>query len=157
MSAFEGKADILMTSQVKAAMYKKILVANNGSEGAFKALAEALCLAQSHGAEAHMIYVEESVAWNSHDPLGEKKPVDQKFLELVARSEAEANNQGVKLISHTVSGRPAPAIADFLLSQGGFDLLVVGVKGHSALYHKILGKTANHLVEHAPCTVLVVK
>ena len=146
-----------MTSKVKSAMYKKILVANNGSEGAFKALTEALRLAQSHGAEAHMIYVEESVAWNSQDSLGEKKPADEEFLELVARSEAEANHQGVRLISHTVLGRPASAIADFLLSQGGFDLLVVGFKGHSALYHKILGKTANYLVEHAPCTVLVVK
>ncbi len=138
-------------------MYKKILVANNGSEGAFKALTEALRLAQSHGAEAHMIYVEESVAWNSQDFLVEKKSVDQKVLDLVARSEAEANNQGVRLISHTVLGRPASAIADFLLSHGDFDLLVVGLNGHSALYHKILGKTANHLVEHAPCTVLVVK
>jgi nucleotide-binding universal stress UspA family protein len=56
-----------------------------------------------------------------------------------------------------VLGRPAPAIADFLVSEGGFDLLVVGFKGHSALYHRILGKTYDRLVELAPCAVLVVK
>jgi nucleotide-binding universal stress UspA family protein len=45
-------------------MYKKILIANNGSEGAFKALVEALRLAHSHGSETHMIYVEEDIPWN---------------------------------------------------------------------------------------------
>jgi hypothetical protein len=54
-------------------------------------------------------------------------------------------------------GRPAEAIVDFLLSRGVFDLLVVGFKGHSALYHRILGKTGDRLVELAPCAVLVVK
>jgi nucleotide-binding universal stress UspA family protein len=42
-------------------MYKKILIANNGSEGACKALAEALRLAHSYESEAHMIYVEENI------------------------------------------------------------------------------------------------
>jgi nucleotide-binding universal stress UspA family protein len=138
-------------------MYKRILIANNGSDGALKALAEALRLAQSHGSELHMIYVEESIARNSQESHSEKKTVDRKFSELVAKSEAEAKRQGVNLISHMVLGRPATAIADFLLSRGGFDLLVVGFKGHSALYHRILGKTADRLVELAPCTVLVVK
>jgi hypothetical protein len=41
-------------------MYKKMLIANNGSEAAFKAVAEALRLAHSHESEAHMIYVEEN-------------------------------------------------------------------------------------------------
>jgi nucleotide-binding universal stress UspA family protein len=148
---------LLTTLQVKAAMYKKILIANDGSEGALKALVEALSLAQSHGAEAHMIYVEESIAWDSKETVSERKTVDEKFLELVAKSEAEANRQGIELMCHMVVGRPAPAIADFLLSRGGFDLLVVGFEAHSALYHRILGKTANRLVELAPCTVVVVK
>jgi nucleotide-binding universal stress UspA family protein len=138
-------------------MYKKILIANNGSEGAFKALFEALRLAHSHGSEAHMIYAEENIAWNSPETSGGKKTLDRKFAELVAKAEAEAKHHGVKLKSHMVLGRPAEAIADFLLSRGGFDLLVVGFKGHSALYHRILGKTGDRLVELAPCAVLVVK
>jgi nucleotide-binding universal stress UspA family protein len=43
-------------------MFKKILIANDGSEGAFKALVAALRLAHSHKAEAHMICVEE-IPW----------------------------------------------------------------------------------------------
>lgn len=43
-------------------MFKKILIANDGSEGAFKALVVALQLADSHKAQAHMICVEE-IPW----------------------------------------------------------------------------------------------
>jgi nucleotide-binding universal stress UspA family protein len=138
-------------------MYKKILIANNGSAGAFKALIEGLRLAREYGSEAHMLYVEEGIAWHQQDKEGEKKTVDGKFSELLARSEAEAKHHGVELISHMVLGRPAAAIADFLLSRGGFDLLIVGFKGHSALYHRVFGKTADRLLELAPCAVLVVK
>ena len=58
--------------------------------------------------------------------------------------------------SHMVLGRPAEAIADFF-SREATSLLVVGFKGHSALYHRILGKTGDRLVELAPCAALVVK
>ena len=138
-------------------MFKKILIANNGSEGAFKALVEALRLAHSHGSEAHMIYVEENIPSDSQEARDGKKTLDRKFAKLVAKAEAEAKHHSVKLTSHMLLGRPAQAIADFLRSQGEFDLLVVGFKGHSALYHRILGKTADRLVELAPCAVLVVK
>lgn len=138
-------------------MFKKILIANNGSEGASKALDEALRLTHSHGSEAHMIYVEENIPWNSQGARDEEKTLDRKFAELVAKAEAAAKNHSVELTSHMILGRPVQAIVDFLRSQGGFDLLVVGFKGHSALYHRILGKTADRLVELAPCDVLVVK
>jgi nucleotide-binding universal stress UspA family protein len=138
-------------------MFKKILIANNGSEGAVKALVKALRLAHSHGSEAHMIYVEENIPGNSQGARDDKKTLDRKFAELVATAEVEAKHHSVKLTSHMLLGRPAQAIADFLRSQRGFDLLVVGFKGHSALYHRILGKTADRLVELAPCAVLVVK
>lgn len=81
---------------------------------------------------------------------------DRKFAEVVAKAEVEAKYHRVKLVSHIVVGRPAPAIVAFI-ARDGFDLLVTGFKGHSALYHRILGKTTDQLVELAPCAVLVVK
>jgi nucleotide-binding universal stress UspA family protein len=136
-------------------MYEKILIANNGSEAASKALADALRLAQVHQSEVHMIYVEENVL--TPQASGEKKTVDRKFAELLAQAEEEAKSYRVKLMSHLVVGRPGPAIVDFLVSRGGFDLLVIGLKGHTDLNHRILGKTADRLLEFAPCAVLVVK
>lgn len=88
--------------------------------------------------------------------ISEKDAADRKFAGVVAKAEAEAKHHRVKLMSHVVVGRPAPAIVAFI-AWDGFDLLVTGFKGHSALYHRILGKTTDRLVELVPCAVLVVK
>jgi len=140
-------------------MFTKILIANDGSEGAFKALLVALRLARSQQAQAHMVCVEEStwIGGTPHDEVvGDKATADRKFADVVAKARAEAKLHGIKLVSHILIGRPAPAIVDFIV-QEGFDLLVTGFKSHSALYHRILGKTTDRLVELAPCAVLVVK
>jgi nucleotide-binding universal stress UspA family protein len=139
-------------------MFKKILIANDGSEGAFKALAAALRLAHSHKAQAHMICVEE-IQWipgSREEVIGDKELADRKFAEVVVKAEAEAKRHHVKLVSHIVVGHPIPAIVDFI-ERDGFNLLVTGFMGHSALYNRVIGSTTDRLVELAPCTVLVVK
>ena len=107
-----------------------------------------------------MICVEE-IPWmlggsSREEAISEKEMADRKFAEVVAKAEDEAKRHRVQLVSHIVIGRPAPAIIAFI-ARDGFDLLVTGFKGHSALYHRILGKTTDRLVELAPCAVLVVK
>jgi nucleotide-binding universal stress UspA family protein len=139
-------------------MFKKILIANDGSEGAFKALAAALRLAHSHKAQAHMICVEE-IQWipgSREEVIGDKELADRKFAEVVVKADAEAKRHRVKLVSHIVVGHPIPAIVDFI-ERDGFNLLVTGFMGHSALYNRVIGSTTDRLVELAPCTVLVVK
>ena len=88
-------------------MFEKILIANDGSEGAFKALVAALRLAHSHKAEAHMICVEE-IPWmhagSREEVVSEKEVADRKFAEVVAKAEAEAKHHRVKLVSHIVIG-----------------------------------------------------
>ena len=68
----------------------------------------------------------------------------------------EAKHHRVKLTTHIVVGHAVPAIVDFI-ERDGFDLLVTGFMGHSALYNRVIGSTTDRLVELAPCTVLVVK
>ena len=139
-------------------MFKKILIANDGSEGAFKALDAALRLAHSQKALLHMICVEETqwIPGSREEVIGDKEIADRKFAEVVAKSEAEAKHHRVKLISHILMGHPVPAIVDFI-ERDGFDLLVAGFMGHSALYNRVIGSTTDRLVELAPCTVLIVK
>jgi nucleotide-binding universal stress UspA family protein len=139
-------------------MFKKILIANDGSEGAFKALDAALRLAHSQKAQAHMICVEESqwIPGSREEVIGDKEIADRKFAEVVAKSEVEAKHHRLKLISHVLVGHPVPAIVDFI-ERDGFDLLVAGFMGHSALYNRVIGSTTDRLVELAPCAVLIVK
>jgi nucleotide-binding universal stress UspA family protein len=139
-------------------MFKKILIANDGSEGAYKALVAALRHAQSHKAQLHMICVEESqwIPSSREEVIGDKELADRRFAEVVAKAEAEAKRYRAKLVSHILVGHAVPTIVDFIES-GGFDLLVTGFMGHSALYNRVIGSTTDRLVELAPCAVLVVK
>ncbi len=140
-------------------MFKKILIANDGSEGAFKALVAALRLAHSHKAHLHMVCVEE-IPWmpagSREEIIGDKELADRKFAEVVAKAEAEAKHHHVRLVSDILVGHAVSTIVEFV-ERGGFDLLVTGFMGHSAIFNRVIGSTTDRLVELAPCAVLVVK
>ncbi len=139
-------------------MFSKILIANDGSEGAARALAAAINLAKVHRAALHMIAVEEMPRFPaSIDEVVEERAEANHVYEATAtRAIAVAQAEGLKLTPHAVIGHPVSAISEFVES-GRFDLLVIGYMGHSELYNRLIGSTADRLVEHAPCAVLVVK
>ena len=139
-------------------MFKKILIASDGSEGAGRALSAAIKLAKIYDAELHMISVEVLPAFPASvdEVVEERDDANHVFDGVASRAIAQAQASGVKLTTHIVAGHPVSAIVDFV-GQEGFDLLAVGFMGHSALYNRIIGSTSDRLVEYAPCTVLVVK
>jgi len=139
-------------------MFSKILHANDGSEGAFRALAAALDLAKRYRGELHMVCVEE-IQWvpgTREEVIGDKEIANHKFELVVARATAEAKKSRVKLTTHLLVGHPVKAISEFARTHG-FDALVIGTVGHSQLYSALIGSTAERLVSMAPCTVIVVK
>jgi len=139
-------------------MYSKILLAQDGSEGAFKALAEAIDLAKVYGAELHTISVEEipHYAETVGEVIEEQAWGNHVFQEAVQRSREMAAAAGVEIRSHILIGHEVKTIVGFIKAHG-FDLLVVGFMGHSALYDRVMGSTCQSLVRLAPCSVLVVK
>jgi nucleotide-binding universal stress UspA family protein len=139
-------------------MYRKILAANDGSDGAFKALAAAINLALRYGAELHMIIVEEIPRFpGSIDEVeGEIESADRRFAPVIARSKDQAAEQGLSLHCHVLPGHAVSTIVEFCRERA-FDLLVTGFMGHSQLYNRVIGSTTDRLVELAHCTVIVVK
>lgn len=139
-------------------MFKKVMIANDGSEGADKALGLAIELAAKMGAELHMICVEETPQFPvSIDEVVEERRDAAHLYERVVRSaKRRAEMAGLHLHSHLVSGHAVSTIVD-MVQRDGFDLLVVGFMGHSALYNRLVGGTTDRLVELAGCHVLVVK
>jgi nucleotide-binding universal stress UspA family protein len=139
-------------------MFKKVLIANDGSEGAARALSAAISLAKEHGGELHMISVEEMPRFpvSVDEVVEEKLDAEHRYEPVIARAQAQAQVQGVKLQTHVVPGHAVASIVD-LVARQSFDLLVVGYMGHSALYNRLIGGTTDRLVEHAPCNVLVIK
>ena len=139
-------------------MFARILHANDGSERAFKALEAALELAKRYGSELHMICVEEMPRFPATiDEIVEETAAANHFYRPVAERARElARTHGVALAVHVVAGHPVQRIADFV-KERRCDLLVIGFMGHSALYERVIGGTADRLVRLAPCAVMVVK
>ena len=139
-------------------MFTKILHANDGSDRAFKALHAALDLAQRSGSQLHMICVEEMPNFPAtiDEIVEEKAEADQRYGSAVRRARELAQAQGVPLAAHVVSGHPVQRIVKFVEDER-CDLLVIGFMGHSALYERVIGGTADRLVRLAPCAVLVIK
>ena len=139
-------------------MYRKILIANDGSEGAGRALRTAISLASVLRAELHMISVEELPRFPAtiDEVHEEKQEANRIFDRVIARARVQAKAARVKIETHVVAGHAVPSIVEFI-EREGCDLLVIGYMGHSALYNRLIGSTTDRLVELAPCQVLVVK
>jgi nucleotide-binding universal stress UspA family protein len=139
-------------------MFTKILVANDGSPGGVKALSAAIQLANRISVKIHMVVVEELPRFPaSIDEIAEEKDqANHRFAPVVEAARARAKATGVTIETHLVAGHVVEATVG-LINQLNADLLVVGFMGHSQLYERIIGGTADRLVRLAPCTVLVVK
>ena len=92
----------------------------------------------------------------SIDEVVEAKSDEAHRFAVVAAKKRRRRPKGVTFKTHILKGHAVSAIVDFIKSDG-YDLLVVGFMGHSALYNRIIGSTTDRLVKLAPCKVLVVK
>lgn len=139
-------------------MPRKILIANDGSDGAAKALTAATALAKQVKAELHMVCVEELPRFPAsiEEVIEEKQKANHRFAGVIAKSTAEVKLHHIKLTTHLLAGHAVPRIVE-AIEQHHFDLLVVDFMGHTALYNRLIGDTTDRLVKMAPCSVLVVK
>jgi nucleotide-binding universal stress UspA family protein len=139
-------------------MPKKILHGLDGSKGSLAALAEALELAKRYGAQLHTISVEEvpHYAGAIGEVVEEKELANHRFAEALAEARRMAVAANVSVQCHVIVGHEVKTVVEFIKAHG-FDLLVVGFMGHSAIYDRVMGSTCQSLVRLAPCSVLVVK
>ncbi len=84
------------------------------------------------------------------------QPSALPFSGIIDRAKAKAVANHVPFEAHVIAGHAVSSIVEFI-QRGGYDLLVIGYMGHSALYNRIIGSTTDRLVELAPCEVMVVK
>jgi nucleotide-binding universal stress UspA family protein len=140
-------------------MFRKILIGNDGSDGAQRALKIAIDLAKRYEAELHEICVEERLphyAATVGEVIEAKQEAVEYFRLITRRAELLAEEQGVRLTSHILPGHEVQLIVQFVKDRG-FDLLVIGFMGHSRIFERIWGGTSQNLTRLAPCSVLVAK
>jgi nucleotide-binding universal stress UspA family protein len=85
-------------------MYIRMLVANDGSPGARKALTGAIELARKISAELHMVTVEELPRFPaSIDEIAEEKDeANHRFAPVIKAAKAEASGAGVAIETYLV-------------------------------------------------------
>ncbi|MDD3471607.1 MAG: universal stress protein [Syntrophaceae bacterium] len=140
-------------------MYKRLLVAFDGSEGSRKALKKAVGLARCFDAELHSISVEVDLPQYvaTVGEFAEVKAQKDAYFEQLNKEAIElAQNHGVRLIPHVVSGHAVDCIVNFC-KEGTFDLLITGFTGHSRIYERIWGGISRNLARFSPCSVLIEK
>lgn len=140
-------------------MYKKILVSYDGSEGAKKALINAIQIAKSFNAEltalwvgGFMPYYHETVA----EIEEENKAIDSFSAKLKKeiKTKAQENNIGIEFIH--LQGNPAKLIVEYS-EKKSIDLIVIGCKGHSTIWGNDIGHVTDKVSEKAKCNVLIIR
>lgn len=138
--------------------FERILVAIDGSEGADRAFETALELAKLMGATLTALTIEGPLPAYAAT-VGEvdevKREKDSFFRALAVTAEHKAKEAGVQIEVEIRPGHAAEMIVR-RAREGGFDLVVVGHKGHF-LQDYLLGSTADRVAHHAPCPVMIVK
>lgn len=140
-------------------MFRKILIANDGSEGARHALKVAINLAKKYDAELHSISVEEGVPHYAAT-IGEveeyRKEANEYFKKVNDEAIELARKEGIELHIKVRAGHEVETIVHYA-KEGKFDLLVIGFMGHSKIFGRVWGSTSQNIAKLSPCTVVVVK
>lgn len=130
---------------------QRILVPVDFSPSCWIALEWADTLARAYGASIELLHVWEPLALASplEDQLGEQAEAALEQL----RAQARQRDIAVQA-ARAISGRPWQAIVQEA-ERAGYDIIVIGRHGRSALARVLLGSVAERVVRLAHCPVLV--
>ncbi len=140
-------------------MFKRILVAYDGSEGAQAALRLGIELAKSAGTELASISIEEHLpryAVSITEVDEAKEQIDAHFRALTKQARDWAALEDVDLETIVERGHEVEKILAFA-REGRVDLLMLGSHGHSRIFQRIVGGTALSLARLAPCSILIAR
>jgi nucleotide-binding universal stress UspA family protein len=142
-------------------LFRRILIAVDGSEHSYNALKVGIDLVKRYSAEVILLNVIKPYFEDPLFPPLNETTVDniedshQKMLSKMA-NEVKTVNPDLKISKKLISGRPAETIVEFAEKQG-VDLIVVGSRGLGGIKEFILGSVSDRVADQAHCPVLIVK
>ena len=141
-------------------MYKKILIATDGSEPARSALEHALLLASEQQAEVQVIHVYEPLRHIAMQGMAELPRFLREEEEHALEHAAErARALGVRATTATVDAagrRPADVIVAEAVARGA-DLIAIGSRGRRGMQRMLLGSVAEGVARSATVPVLMIR
>ena len=141
-------------------MYKKILLAYDGSDAGQQALLDCKEIAQMEPSELHLLAVVSfsfSGAMGVDIPMKEVEELDHARLsEVLELGIKKLNDMGVKANGTIRRGSPVDEIVKYVQEQSS-ELVVVGHKHKNRWLERWWGGSLSKaLIEESPCSVLVV-
>jgi len=137
----------------------KILVPIDFSDHSRKALAYAVKFAQQFGSEIELVHVVTPVVYAEGMVLPAAMENLDRQTEEHAKAELDkiaAENPGVKIKTAILTGNPYDEIVTHARKRQT-DLLLITTHGRTGLQHFLMGSTAEKILRHAPCPVMVVR
>jgi nucleotide-binding universal stress UspA family protein len=139
-------------------MFKKILVAVDGSSDSERAVSVAADLAKAHGSElhiCHVFHIPERYTPDLAEPL--RAAIQKDGEDILAHAVRTAESQGIKAAQHLIKeGHPAEAIVK-LAERLQVGVIVVGVRGRTPDQMRTMGSVSEAVARNAKCSVLVVR
>jgi nucleotide-binding universal stress UspA family protein len=137
-------------------MYKRILVATDGSKFSKAAVNEAIRIAKaSKGALIIVSAVDITEEFESEAPeLTER--FERQFKTMVERIKKQAKAKGIKVDGVVKIGEPYDVIINAAKEKKA-DLIVMGSHGRRGLSRLLMGSVTERVIGHAKCPVLVIK
>ena len=89
-------------------------------------------------------------------PLDVQEELVRAHQGIVSSAESSLQGGGLGIEAKVLHGDPRVALVEAARNEHA-DLMVVGSHGRSGIAKLFMGSVANHVVTHAPCSVLVVK
>jgi nucleotide-binding universal stress UspA family protein len=139
-------------------MFKKILLAYDGSEGAKLALEKVAEMAKTAAVELHLLAVGRipEYAETVSEVEEAKEQAKGFYAKIMDEAATSLKRQGLSADVRIDFGKPGDVILR-VAEELGADLVVLGTNPHSALRRRVLGATVDKVIDHAHCSVLVIR
>ena len=140
-------------------LFRKVLIATDGSEYTKKAVDYGIDLANNTGAKLHAIYV---IDTRVYDSIPLSAPMDYAYS--VLRQEGDtaiksvasrAEAAGLEVEGIIAQGHPADEIIKYA-EKNSIDLIVMGTLGKSGLERFLMGSVADKVIRNSKIPVIAV-
>jgi nucleotide-binding universal stress UspA family protein len=140
-------------------LFRKILIATDGSEYTKKAVDHGIELANNTGAKLNAIYVVDTRAYSSiplSAPIEYTYSILRQEGDIALKYVAErAEASGLEVEGIIAEGHPADEIIKYA-EENSIDLIVKGTLGKSGLERFLMGSVADQVIRHSKIPVIAV-
>jgi nucleotide-binding universal stress UspA family protein len=140
--------------------FNRILVPIDFSSPSLKAIPYALAISRQFGADVHLLHISDMAQQPPPPlltlPLVPRSEWNQRFLKRLENLVLKYRTGGKVSVLEPRAGRTYEEICD-VARELRADLIIVATHGYNGYKRLLFGSTAERVVQHSPCPVLVVR